>query len=234
MPGNPQIQVTGKMSLYLRSPCSGANWRRKNTITHPWQLLWWCPRLGRSEVCWWHGRHRSQGWRGGKLLVLWPHLHQKGGRQQEVQPRWRWRVQSRKGARLRDSWRRGNCMTAGLRGYSLHPGQLLLWTESESSEEEVRDRGGSASHNQGNLDTHTLNWQTISSQSSFPGSFNYSLHTDSTFWIISFLIVTWSFMISAYCHRWAAGAFVVRTQEQTWKRQNLCITKSESFISPKI
>lgn len=94
MPGNPQIQVTGKMSLYLRSPCSGANWRRKNTITHPWQLLWWCPRLGRSEVCWWHGRHRSQGWRGGKLLVLWPHLHQKGGRQQEVQPRWRWRVQS--------------------------------------------------------------------------------------------------------------------------------------------
>lgn len=89
--------------------------------------------------------------------------------------------ESRKGARLRDSWRRGNCMTAGLRGYSLHPGQLLLWTESESSEEEVRDRGGSASHNQGNLDTHTLNWQTISSQSSFPGSFNYSLHTDSTF-----------------------------------------------------
>lgn len=80
--------------------------------------------------------------------------------------------ESRKGARLRDSWRRGNCMTAGLRGYSLHP---------ESSEEEVRDRGGSASHNQGNLDTHTLNWQTISSQSSFPGSFNYSLHTDSTF-----------------------------------------------------
>lgn len=59
--------------------------------------------------------------------------------------------------------------------------------------------------------------EASTSGGSFPESFNHSLHSDSTFWIISFLTVTGSFMISAYCHGWAAGVFVVWTQEQTWK-----------------